>query len=621
MEKKLFKIDNIILVEKPLNIKYYVDHLNILHLDKILIDIHIVEYENKFNFTFLEEIKILTPLLEKNYYNFSFQKEDNKEFKYLICQINSIFIIFDINFYNDIKIEKNILKNSQIMIQTTNIDNFSIKILYYDKIEDFYKNKISNINNINGIALSIDCNYEKNIDFYKFNEVLKNNISYLILENFNNQDNNESLFLKSKINNLHLIANYDNSIKIDDIPVVKYRNGDLYSDNKHYFIDFLSKEGDEKLKDIYNSFLENNFCGIDLDPIIIKNTHYNAINNLVVRENSIFITYMSNIKKILQKLNNIVENYRKKLIFLTNILTKSLYNFIYIEEIDKNIYTILNNFEQYILQYYNNIGFKIKKRTFLNPKTFFVLIFCKFFIIDYKIVDFLEKNKNLKNIFAEFLDLRHNLKLFRDNLFYNFEEYGIIPFSLFKINNKIKGFFLATNFYVGFLKNIMVEKIFFLPKDRWYCIDSNKILDGNDNTFSYRGNNKFVILFQKENSIVPFYDSTQKNIFQNRIKFYIFVTNDFKINFSENFFLKNNSCEINHNFKILYKENFIKINYISEEKVNLNRFFVFHIVIEDSIKEVTISNKKVFFQKKTHNFIELTVFNKNNDISIEIETN
>ena len=182
-------------------------------------------------------------------------------------------------------------------------------------------------------------------------------------------------------------------------------------------------------------------------------------------------------------------------------------------------------------------------------------------------------------------------------------------------------FFLATNFYVGFLKNIMVEKIFFLPKDRWYCIDSNKILDGNDNTFSYRGNNKFVILFQKENSIVPFYDSTQKNIFQNRIKFYIFVTNDFKINFSENFFLKNNSCEINHNFKILYKENFIKINYISEEKVNLNRFFVFHIVIEDSIKEVTISNKKVFFQKKTHNFIELTVFNKNNDISIEIETN
>jgi hypothetical protein len=491
-----------------------------------------------------------------------------------------------------------------------------------------------------GIGIVYDCDlFDLNkTNFNLFKDYFLEN-DYILIRNWkdknifstNKKRNNDfDSFLETlKINGIKYILEYSNTFDKDDkrdIPSFKLRNGEKISYRNKYFIDFFNEKGRLYIQDNYKNIYLLNASGLYFEPFVESNfseitSDPEIYNNIIVKNEKKYSILKENIGEGLFYINNEIKKTLSSIpadfCFFSNTFHENLNMQIFLKNQTSDP-LFLKTIEPLILKVKNNIGFILTKEIIKNIKInkfiklLFPMLFSKIFFLENNVLLHFKKNKILNSIYSKFKNLRNSLKMFIDYVPQNSTFYSTLM-----INNSIKGCLINENLYFGFISKILFEKIIYLPESNWYCINSGKITFGNTH-FSYRGEESHILLFQKENSIIPFIPEYQNPDFPQHINFSIYLNDNFSFEIIERIKFKNKYQNISHKIDVIKKENSFQINYMSQEKDNTGRIFTFHFITQNKIIKIKNNEKTIIFPDTKKDCIEFDLINKTNNLSLEI---
>ena len=603
-----------------------------------------------FVLSFLDDIELVTPAVFKNKFAIDFSvlplsRNGIKDFRLIIIKLNSFFIVIKINTLTGYTVDFGQIKRNEVGILFKNSDKFKVTIEKYEHLEEFYKDNNVRLElppiNLSGLGIIYDFikNQGNNIKFAELKSILNFDDIYLILKNWENNKNKfdfhkhldeiEGFLHKIMINNINYIFHYDNTISVDlsdSFNVVRMRNGNVSAENKRAYIDFFSKEGESELFEIYNKIVDINSKGLYLDPVHLYFSNDEIFEKSVVKSAEGLNQYMNNVISGIGKINEIIRELKEKkkdrnISFFSNVLSRSLDAFIYIDFLPYDLLEGLYLAEEIYKQGFINYGFFISEKTLSlknNLRSFIPLLFVSAVFIDIEILmDQIAVHESLKNHFINLLEDRAALRYSVDNALVDFKKEGRLPVILYKTKNKTTGFFIGKNIYCALAEPRVFDTIIILPAGKWYSLKDEIIIEGGK-AFSYKGEKGFYHLFQKENTIALYGSKSTHGV--SAKSFFIFPAkeNSFKTQIVER--LSDGEIEIHHNLSFKKNKNSIVINYTSKQKENIGRTFLFRCIIkEKTVDKIIVNNKKKIFKREQNShFIEFSHINKENCINVEI---
>ena len=582
-------------------------------------------------------------LHQKNEFNFSI----NFHYDFLLKKINSTFQTIS----NKIPQNKNnlneILKNRENLINS----------FYIEIVQMIFNSKKLSLNlnfQLNSIENQENNFLKTNEKFYDFKSNLNSNLTKIsneISEIKNDKINDEfSLTLKFYLENSEngkQINNFYNEINNNFI------NLNLENFKEKFFKNFVFSE-ENFIKKLNSNFLNSNFeiskefqskikeFSFSLENLIKKyftkeeiilkiNEFYNnSFNNKNVLNQS---EINENIENILQKINEILINEEKKIIF--NIYNKNLSKINKtFDEIKNKFFSNLNNT---IFNVLNEVYNKINKNVYSNYVEYYLNLLYEnvnFIISDFEQSKLLNSTFDFKEIINEILiDLINDYKnVIKSQIFFKYNQnYKKIfdEIDLNSIKNIIhKKFNFQFEKFYKILENYSKEENFiFYDLNDEIKNEINEIIEINMNKFNEIVKKTKNVNFEIniKNWKIPDFSRLNLNINEIKISFDKFILNqkineknDFnefvkkliKLNFND--FLNINFFENYFNRIIFYNENFNINNLFNNLKLSLFQTFSFYSnLFKNSIKTLTKDLKNKLFNL---NDLDKIIIKKNNQI-------
>ena len=546
-----------------------------------------------------ENTEVYMEIYEKKHIilNFNIKNFINQEFNLFLVSI--FFSKYIIIYYKEEKLIQNFTFN---FIENC---NKILSILKQNKKKIIIKNNLP-------IIYFINKNNENFNDLIKtnINEIFKNNFSYYIINNINQNFNLNEFIIKNFTNEFKII----NDLYID--------NGQILIFLFQFFFDILNKNENIKIIEIDNIIKETK--KFYLNEIVEK-----IINEIKIENNYFLFDKDKNSKFNLELIKNLIFENMKKLFsdfLIDKIEKKDLFNYIMkiINKINDNLYEF---FEQSEKNFNLRIIKKLKKELDLNNfvdicKDIFDDIFLNnnlICICDKNLLNKFIKNKILNNIESCFEIEKNNFKNLKI-------KYNNKKFEIEKIKKKFENLLEEKNNKISEL----VLKIEQLNRK----INENELEFINQNNYENEKYNKlkekYNILEEKYNKDIKDYinkinqDKKEENInkinniedFNNKNYTNYLSENDIKKEFDKIFNLYiqyKNAVEKINNDKNIFIQNLFTNELMNKiEKKYLNK--ILDIINEKDIYELMNFEEKINKMKTENNELNKIISNQKNEI-------
>ncbi|OQB66809.1 MAG: hypothetical protein BWX91_02283 [Spirochaetes bacterium ADurb.Bin133] len=561
---------------------------------------------NVIEFKFYQKTSILSPEELAAFGNARFDYKDILKnssrvikYKFVIAQSENIFLLIDLSYKNDIKIE--FFEKERQTLSFSSSDEIDFSIYLSDTLNELIKKNVNQQKTDDfDKTFSVIIDYKKflsnNMKISEIKKTFPNFTDSITIKNWNGNLQTdeerrflENIFQKTSINDIGLLIFYDDTIrsaKNDETIYIKNIKEDYVITGGRKICDLVSKEGGKVISDNLSAL--SKYCdGIVFLPYLVEyNKNIDNLQYLSFRTETSVEQFYNNLRLYYISLNSAV----KGRIFVKNLLAEEIPNLRKIVSIytDKD----LTNLKDCFIQGYCDLDLivedikKITNKSAIKNIYLFSLLFSNVFV-DYKITVGLNKKFKLFNYFEKVIKLKKELSTIFDIFYYNLKNFGRINLDYIIKNNKLFGFIINSSCAFVNTFSYILKKIAYIPEGEWFDIENSVFLT--EGWTVVPKDIELFVLLKINNALV-------KKVIRSKLMYNYEIIIYADKDFDNDFFVTDRPNPGLNKIKLRYDEKSVTISFNTPEDIQ-GKSCNFRLILNKNINKVQINKYRISFKQ------------------------